>query len=686
MAEPGDPQPLAAPSNHTGSRIAQPATGGRLNSWKEIAQYIGRDVRTAHRWEQNNGLPVHRLMHDKNATVFALTTEIDDWLAKRSSGPQVAEESKPEPRTVRHLWILGAVLSAGAAAVAVWQWEPKGQFPPQLRTPTPLTAEAGWEWEPQLSPDGRSVAYTRGDRTLGPQVVVQLIGGGQAVPIAGPERNTHSPTWSSDGNSIALLRQHPERPDGASDLIVMPAFGGAERKIAQLVAPIPFSFRPGPSIDWSLDGRFLAVSDQHRIKIVSMASGEIRTLTAGVEKMFGDYSPRFSPDGRRIAFTRVAAYGISDVFVLDLTSDMRPSGSPRRIPSGAIWNAAPVWTPDGRRLIFISGTLRTTRLSIADSNGKTPARLLPVLDSGIGPLDVASMGRNQLRLVYTRFQQDSDIWKIPLNEVPVRPVEVVKVVDSSYLDIYPRFSPDETKFAFVSNRSGNEEVWIANSDGTRPFQLTKLQAGTIGRPAWSPDGRRIAFELHAAGASGIYQIGIADGRVQQFVPGGASEGHPDFSLDGKWLYFSSKRSGAERIWKIPTSGGEPVLVFDQEARAPLLLPAQDGVLYVGQGAGIWLQPLPGGQPLKIFDEVYSAEHVDVTQAGVYGLVRWGKGSRETLAFYSFARRQVQDIYSYAKPATGGLSVSRDGRYALASMRDHVTIDLMMVDSLEIGSF
>jgi len=116
------------------------------------------------------------------------------------------------------------------------------------------------------------------------------------------------------------------------------------------------------------------------------------------------------------------------------------------------------------------------------------------------------------------------------------------------------------------------------------------------------------------------------------------------------------------------------------------LPAPNGVLYTGQGTGIWLQPLPGGQPLKIFDEVYSAEHVDVTQAGVYGLVRWGKGSRETLAFYSFARRQVQGIYSYAKPATGGLSVSRDGRFALASMRDHVTIDLMMVDSLEIGSF
>ena len=684
---------LMVPRDHLRSKSVHLGAGARLESWKEIAEYIGRDVRTAHRWENNNGLPVHRLMHDKGATVYALTLEIDEWMAKRSAGPSEPQPVQPE-RPRWRLWTSVGVLLVAGAVGGVWFSLPKSQSGSRFHLPTPLTADAGWAWGPQLSPDGRSIAYTRGAQNLGPQVVVQLIDGGQPVPIAGPERNTYSPTWSSDGKSIALLRQHPEQPAVPADLIVLPAFGGAERKIAKVFSPPSFRhYLPDPYIDWSSDDRFLAISEslannmtQHRITIVSVASGEKRVLTEGVEKIFGDYSPRFSPDGRRIAFSRVSGYGISDVFVLDLTVEMRPAGSPRRIPSADLWNAGPVWTPDSQRLLFVSGTLRNTRLSIADANGKSPPEMLPLLDSGIGPFDIASMGKNQLRLVYTRLQLDSDIWKIPLNQFPARRSEMAKVVDSSYLDRYPRFSPDGTKFAFISNRTGNDEIWVANADSSQPLQLTKLKGGEIGRPAWSPDGLRIAAALHSVGTVGIYEIGVADGRVKQLVPGGADEAFPDFSMDGKWLYFSSRRSGNQRIWRIPARGGKPISLFDYEARSPLLLPAGNGVVYLGQDGAVRLQPLPGGLPLQIFDEVYSAEHVDVTQEGVYGVIPKDKGRRQTLVFYSFARRRLQEVFDYPNPPTGGLSISRDGKYALAAMKEHYTIDLMMVDDLEIRPF
>jgi TolB-like protein len=59
----------------------------RLSSWKEIAAYLGKDVRTAMRWERSRGLPVHRLSASSRAPVFALRTEIDDWRARHSPGP-----------------------------------------------------------------------------------------------------------------------------------------------------------------------------------------------------------------------------------------------------------------------------------------------------------------------------------------------------------------------------------------------------------------------------------------------------------------------------------------------------------------------------------------------------------------------------------------------------------------------
>src|SRR5579884_2213578 len=76
---------------------------GRLNSWKEIAEYINRDVRTAHRWERE-GLPVHRLMHEKGASVYARTAEIDEWLGKRS-GVQPNQAPQPRPPGIRPMWV-----------------------------------------------------------------------------------------------------------------------------------------------------------------------------------------------------------------------------------------------------------------------------------------------------------------------------------------------------------------------------------------------------------------------------------------------------------------------------------------------------------------------------------------------------------------------------------------------------
>src|SRR5262249_14278683 len=141
----------------------------------------------------------------------------------------------------------------------------------------------------------------------------------------------------------------------------------------------------------------------------------------------------------------------------------------------------------GRCLVFLSGTLRNTRLSVADANGETAPEMPPVLDSGYGPFDLASIGKNQLRLVYTRLNEDSDIWRIPLNHVPVRPGEATKVVESRFLNSTPRVSPDGTRFAFISNRTGNNEIWIASLTSRSHFSS---QRSTEGRSEGQPGSRK----------------------------------------------------------------------------------------------------------------------------------------------------------------------------------------------------
>src|SRR2546425_6869115 len=66
-------------------RPGEASTNNRLDSWKEIAAYIKRDVRTVQRWEKQEGLPVHRLQHDAQGTVFAYRSEIDAWWRSRQN-------------------------------------------------------------------------------------------------------------------------------------------------------------------------------------------------------------------------------------------------------------------------------------------------------------------------------------------------------------------------------------------------------------------------------------------------------------------------------------------------------------------------------------------------------------------------------------------------------------------------
>src|SRR5467141_4893216 len=66
------------------ANAAADAHGRRLESWKEIAAYLGRDVTTVRRWEKREGLPVHRLHHSKLGSLYAFTAELDAWRDKRA--------------------------------------------------------------------------------------------------------------------------------------------------------------------------------------------------------------------------------------------------------------------------------------------------------------------------------------------------------------------------------------------------------------------------------------------------------------------------------------------------------------------------------------------------------------------------------------------------------------------------
>src|SRR5262249_25408732 len=115
-----------------------------------------------------------------------------------------------------------------------------------------------------------------------------------------------------------------------------------------------------------------------------------------------------------------------------------------------------------------------------------------------------------------------------------------------------RYSPGGDLVAFVSELSGTEEIWLAERGGRLPWQLTHLQGSAAGiHIRWRPDGKALIAHLRIAGNSDVYEIEIAGGTTRRLTFESSRELWPAYSPDGRWIYFTSDRTGVMSTYRIP---------------------------------------------------------------------------------------------------------------------------------------
>jgi Tol biopolymer transport system component len=601
---------------------------------------------------------------DLGFALEALTAFAPAWVSSSGSATIPAQPSGPNKqlRTGRGGWLgwlLAGVFMLSTVGLAVAYFN-RTIISSRV---VPFTSFPGQKSNPIFSPDGNQIAFIWDGDEGEPGLYIKLIDAGEPLRLAANLGNRgFNLAWSPDGRSIAFVR------NGINNGIYsVPALGGPERKLTDMTG----------AFAWSPDGKTLAVSSSDSpngplgIFLLTLGSGEKRKLTSSQPGSFGDTSPSFSPDGRTLAFIRNPSYQVNDIYLVPVTG-----GEPRRLTFDNLeLNRSLSWTADGQEVIFSSprgGLPSLWRVSVA---GDAPRRVTGIGEYAFNP----SIARQGNRLAYVYNKVDRNIWRVPGPNSPTRESGPLELITSTRDDTSPQFSSDGKKIVFVSDRSGNREIWMCESDGQTPVQLTNFGGSHTGSPRWSPDGRLIAFDSRPEGHSSIYVIDSNGGAPRRFSNGTSEDIRPSWSSDGRWVYFGSLRSGDWQIWRMPSGGGTAIQITKNGGYEAF--GSRDGkyVYYTRQDPGIWRVPAEGGEEVRVFDQGTWGNWALLDQ-GICVINRQ-TGSTPVIEYFNFATRQLQQIarLDKSKAPQGNLATSSDGHWILYWQLDHSDNDIMLVE-------
>lgn len=455
---------------------------------------------------------------DASGSAAEAASEAPAAVAPATSTLQVPAAPTRQRRAIRWpAWLALALLVIAVVAAAVW-WHGDGRASGTAaadadagedrvvgapRLPYRLITSGGaFDLTPTLSPDGSMVAFASlSAERPGTAIRIQTTSNSPSreLVVPAPGESDRMPAWSPDGRQLAFARQ---TEDGRCRVMVAMTNGAAgEHEVARCDHTELLSFSWVPGRNALLFGSMMGGNAAGGIRELNLDTGTWRDLQYGSRARDFDYAPKYSPDGKWIAFVRNPQLG--GIWVMPAAG-----GEARRLTHERAEIRGFDWLPDSRGVVFGRRVDSQSRLYRLDLESRR------VYDLGLNDAESPSISQDNGRLAFVQRRPQFALYRLQRSSAHGA-YHRERLFASNSRDAQPMVSPDARQLAFTSDRSGEYALWWAEL--SRPDTLHPvpgLVPETRQPIDWAPDSRSLlAVGRDAEGRAQLYEVTPAESRV-----------------------------------------------------------------------------------------------------------------------------------------------------------------------------
>jgi serine/threonine protein kinase len=533
--------------------------------------------------------------YDSTRDLYRELRQIRERLSEATSAAHAPLAAPPRHR-VRRAAVLGVAAGLAIGLVSAWL---RSVPPPELPDVVPFASDFEIQTMPAWSPKGDRIAYSAAVNGIF-QVFTRTLTSSTPVQMTHQGQSCFSPFWSPDGTRIFYLSGRAlwsvsvagGQAEKVRDNVTVAALSPDGKTLAQSVADSGLPRLALSSPPESPPQPYQALSRVHPVLRRDLAFGPRR----------GDLGFLYTAPNR-LEFWRIPKDG----------------SPPRQSVTDAISEGEKfTWLPDEKRIILADGPETGGHLALWDlESGKTRW-----LTDALTHHEYPALSPDGRTLAFAAGEGGYDIIEAPLDGSTPR-----DVIATPRSEVAPAWSPDGVHFAYVTNRSGEAEIWLRDRrDGSERLLVSQKSfpgaASTFFDCAFSPDGTRLAFRRYSRAVNTIW-ITVLSGEAPVALfddPAGAPQRGPSWSPDGKWIAYYSTRQEKYAVLRIRVGAGQPPefladLTYNQPVRWS---PRGDWIAYPSAG-GLHVVSPDGKQDRSVSQHPWETFGWSKDGAGIYGI-------------------------------------------------------------------